>query len=128
VNQATLEFLRTSAIDGVRLGAPLDEVVRALGEAGDHAQVDARTEILRYRGRELTVIDGRVTAIAVTDVDADTSPQEVGALLLDAGIDWAVERELTFDKQLCLRAGSGVLVLFNLERGTLQRLISQVVP
>lgn len=120
--------MRTSAVDGVRLGAPLDDVVRALGDAGDRAQVDARTEILRYGDRELTLTDGRVAAIVVTDVDGDTSPQEVGALLLDAGIDWAVERDLTFDKQLCLRAASGVLILFNLERGTLQRLISQVVP
>jgi hypothetical protein len=128
VNPEALEFLRTSAVDGVRLGAPLDDVVRALGDAGDRAQVDARTEILRYGDRELTLTDGRVAAIVVTDVDGDTSPQEVGALLLDAGIDWAVERDLTFDKQLCLRAASGVLILFNLERGTLQRLISQVVP
>jgi hypothetical protein len=60
----------------------------------------------------------------VTDVSGDTTPKEVGALLLDAGIDWAVEPELTFDKQLCLRAATGVLILFNLERGTLQRLLS----
>jgi len=128
VNDVALEFLRTGALDGVRVGAQQDEVVGALGHAGDSAQVDANTEILRYGDRELTVTGGRVTGIAVTGVDGDTSPRDVGALLLEAGIDWAVERELTFDKQLCLRADSGVLVLLDLERGSLQRLISEGSP
>jgi hypothetical protein len=128
VNREALEFLRTGAVDGLRVGAPLEEALRALGDVGDRARVDASTEILRSGTRELTVTDGRVAAIAVTDVDSDTSPQEVGELLLAAGVDWAVERELTFDKQLCLRAASGVLVLFDLERGMLQRLISEPVP
>lgn len=128
MNPDALEFLRTGALDGIRVRAPLDAVLRALGDTGDRAQVDSRTEILRYQGRELTVTDGRVAAITVTEVDGDTSPQEVGALLLDAGIDWGVERDLTFDKQLCLRADNGVLALFNLERGTLQRLLSEAVP
>jgi hypothetical protein len=124
VNDEAVAFLRTSAVEGVRVGARRDDVVQALGDAADCARPDAHTEILRYDGRELTVTDGRVTTIALTDIDGDTTPEEVGALLLDAGIDWAVEPELTFDKQLCLRAASGVLALFNLERGTLQRLIS----
>lgn len=128
MNEEALEFLRTGAVAGIRVGAPLDEVVRTLGAPADRAQVDSRTEILRYGRRELTLTDGHVTAIAVTDVNGDTTPQEVGALLLDAGIDWAVERELTFDKQLCLRAANSVLMLFDLERGTLQRLISEPGP
>src|SRR4051794_21283193 len=93
------------------------------------ASVGVLGGLIGVRGAEFSRrTGGRVTGIAVTGVDGDTSPRDVGALLLEAGIDWAVERELTFDKQLCLRADSGVLVLFDLERGSLQRLISEGSP
>ncbi len=125
MNELALEFLRTGRVRGIGLGARRDDLLRTFEAPPDTARVSADTEILRYGSCQLTVTGDTVVAIAVTsEVDGDTSPHDLGALLSEAGIDWAVERELTFDKQLSLRAANGVLIMFDLERGTLQKLMT----
>lgn len=107
-----IDFLRSGAIDEVRVGSVQAHVRAALGEPDDRS-IGAPV-IWKYGTTEITFRDEAVVLIAITvEADAET----VRRLLVDEGLSYQPHDELTYDAQdsLVIRP-SGVTVTLDHDR------------
>jgi hypothetical protein len=107
-----IDFLRTGAIHGLRVGATKADVCAVMG-APDEASI-TRPLIWRYGQTEITFRNNEVAMIAVR-VEAEATA--VRKLLDDAGLRSEPHSGLTYDAQAgFVVAPSGVTLTLDLER------------
>jgi hypothetical protein len=107
-----LAFLRTGAIQSLRVGASQADVRALLGEPEDTSV--SRPLIWQYDDREITFHGDHVTMISVS-VEADAGA--VRKLLDDAGLGYEPHADLTSEHQIAVViTASRVTLTLDLER------------
>jgi hypothetical protein len=109
---AFIEFVRTGAVQDLRVGATQAQVRATLGEPDDTSAITPT--IWKYATTEITFRDGAVVVLAVSaEADADAVRQR----LHDEGLSYQPDEDLTYDAQeaFVIRR-SNVTVTLDLER------------
>lgn len=140
------EFLLTGQFGPLCIGAPAQGIVDLLGEAPSLGLVRKSTtaQVWKFGPVEMTVISDTVQGIKLCCFDPPNQlPQALGGfdlpgpettlyemigLLNDIQANWTVFSKYTFDRQLCIRASSSVLALFDLDHLELQQLRVETLP
>lgn len=129
------QFLTTGELAGVRLGMTAHEASERLGHIQEVAEFSGG-KILRFGYLQLTFRSDALTMIAVTclptagqwpriEFQPPASSIDLYGFLSDLdseAVEWSINPKMTFDRSLCLRAGSAD-VYFDLDRRELQKLI-----
>jgi hypothetical protein len=130
-------LLSTGSLDTISIGNSREMVRLAIGECeGDYEYQGTIVEKrgvtqFTYRGDKLLSVAWN---LAESDkpffgqVDYDricktTTPYEFFDYCDAVGISWSIEPALTFDRQLCVRTGEQVVVLFDLDPREIQKVV-----